>query len=88
MRHTRLASCALFLFALTGCLTAMAFPSETSTKHVAPNHFPLKFKRHDFRAYCYNTIGCEVIYADNNFTRLRSGDVVSPPPPSADYREK
>ncbi|MGN6282700.1 hypothetical protein [Frateuria sp.] len=88
MRHTRLASCALFLFALTGCLTAMAFPSETSTRHLAPNHFPLKFKRHDFRAYCYNTIGCEVIYADNNFTRLRSGDVVSPPPPSPDYREK
>lgn len=89
MRHTRLASCALlFLFALTGCLTAMAFPSETSSKHAAPNHFPLKFKRHDFRAYCYNTIGCEVIYANNNFTRLRSGDVVSPPPPSPDYREK
>src|SRR5690348_10838130 len=78
----------LLLLALTGCLSAMALPSDTSTKHVAPNHFPLKFKRHDFAAYCYNTIGCEVIYADNNFTRLYSGDVVSSPPPSGDYRKK
>ncbi|MGN2245101.1 hypothetical protein ACFWZ3_00275 [Frateuria sp. GZRR35] len=87
MRHTRLASCALFLFALTGCLTAMAFPSETSTKRLGLNRFPLTFKQHDFAAYCYNTIGCEVIYANNNFTRLYSGDVVSPPPPPGDYRK-
>jgi len=64
----------------------MAFPSESSTKHVAPNHFPLKFKRHDFRAYCYNTIGCEVIYANNNFTRRYYGDKVAPAPRSPDYR--
>lgn len=89
MRHSHPALRALlFLLVLTGCLSAMAFSSDSSTKHPAANHFPLKFKRHDFRAYCYNTIGCEVIYADNNFTRLRSGDVVSPPPPSPDYREK
>lgn len=89
MRHARLASRALLiLIALTGCLSAMALPSDTSTKHPATNHFPLTFKRHDFRAYCYNTIGCEVIYANNNFTRSHSGDVVSPPPPSPDYREK
>lgn len=88
-RHLRPALRALlFLLALTGCLSAMALPSDTSTKHAAPNHFPLKFKRHDFRAYCYNTIGCEVIYAGNNFTRLRSGDVVSPPPSSPNYREE
>jgi hypothetical protein len=66
----------------------MASPSGTPTRPVSANHFPLKFKRHDFRAYCYNTIGCEVIYAGNNFTRLRSGGVVSPPPPSPDYRDK
>lgn len=89
MRHPRPALRALLLLlALTGCLSAMALPSDSSTEHLAPNHFPLTFKRHDFRAYCYNTIGCEVIYAGNNFTRLRSGDVVSPPPPSPDYREK
>lgn len=87
-RHLRPALRALlFLLALTGCLSAMALPSDTSMKHVAPNHFPLKFKRHDFRAYCYNTIGCEVIYADNNFTRRYYGDKVAPPPPSPDYRD-
>lgn len=76
----------LFLLALTGCLSAMALPSDTSAKHLGPNRFPLTFKQHDFAAYCYNTIGCEVLYANNNFTRLYSGDVVSSAPPSADYR--
>ncbi|HET6805463.1 MAG TPA: hypothetical protein VFH59_08500 [Frateuria sp.] len=89
MRHARFALLALlFLTALTGSLSAMAFSSDSSSQHLAPNHFPLKFKRHDFRAYCYNTIGCEVIYANYNFTRLRSGNVISPPPASADYRDK
>jgi hypothetical protein len=88
MRHARLASRALLiLIALTGCLSAMALPSDTSTTHPATNHFPLTFKRHDFRAYCYNTIGCEVIYANNNFTRRYYGDKVAPPPRSPDYRD-
>lgn len=84
--HTTLRAL-LFLLALTGCLTAMAFPSDMRPTRSAANHFPLKFKRHDFAAVCYNTIGCEVIYADNNFTRLYSGGVAAPPPASADYRD-
>lgn len=88
MRRPRPALRALpFLLALTGCLSAMAMPSDSTTQHRAPNHFPLTFKRHDFRAYCYNTIGCEVIYAGNNFTRLYYGDKVAPPPSSPDYRD-
>jgi hypothetical protein len=83
-RHALRAS--LFFLALTGCLSAMALPSDGTTQHRAPNHFPLTFKRHDFRAYCYNTIGCEVIYADNNFTRLYA-DKVAPPPRSPNYRD-
>lgn len=87
MRHPRRALRALlFLLALTGCLPAMASASDNPTAHRAPNHFPLTFKRHDFAAYCYNTIGCEVIYANNNFTRLYSGEVISSPPPKGDYR--
>ncbi|UGB44535.1 hypothetical protein LQ772_11095 [Frateuria edaphi] len=89
MRHARLAFRALLiLIALTGCLSAMALPSDTSIKHLGSNRFPLTFKRHDFAAYCYNTVGCEVIYANNNFTRLYSGEVVASPPPSPDYRKK
>ncbi|SEJ34014.1 hypothetical protein [Frateuria terrea] len=76
----------LFLLAATGCLSVMAFSTDNPTKHPAANHFPLKFKRHDFRAYCYNTIGCEVIYADNNFTRFYENKV-APPPRSANYRD-
>lgn len=88
MRPPRPALALSLLLALTGCFPAMAAPSDTLPKHAAPNHFPLKFKRHDFRAYCYNTIGCEVIYAGNNFTRLQSGDVASPAPASPDYRDR
>jgi hypothetical protein len=88
MHHARLASRALLLLlALTGCSSAMASPSGTPTRPVSANHFPLKFKRHDFRAYCYNTIGCEVIYAGNNFTRAYYGDKVAPPPRSSNYRD-
>jgi hypothetical protein len=83
----------LFLLALTGCLSAMALPSESPSnssdqaKQAAANHFPLKFKRHEFAAFCYNTIGCEVIYANNNFTRQFSHDAASPPPASPHYRD-
>lgn len=88
MRHLHSALRALLiLLALTGCLSAMAFSSDSPMKHAAPNHFPLKFKRHDFAAYCYNTIGCEVIYANNNFTRRYYGEKVAPPPPSPQYRD-
>lgn len=89
MRRPRTALRALLLIlALTGSLTAMAFASDMSAKHRAPNHFPLTFKRHDFAAYCYNTIGCEVLYANHNFTSLYSGSVVASPPPSLNYRDK
>lgn len=88
MRHVSATLCALLsIVASTGCLTAMAQPPDTSTAHPGPNRFPLTFKQHDFAAHCYNTIGCEVLYANNNFTRLYSGDVVSPPPPPGDYRK-
>lgn len=88
MRHRPTLHALLFLLSLTGCLTAMASAPESATKHRPPNHFPLTFKRHDFAAYCYNTIGCEVIYAGHNFTSYYSGDVVASPPPSADYRQQ
>jgi hypothetical protein len=87
MRYARLSRALLILLAMTGCPTAMALPSDTSIKPPAANHFPLKFKQHDFRAYCYNTIGCEVIYANNNFTRRYYGDKVAPAPRSANYRD-
>lgn len=88
MHHLRSAlHTLLLLLASIGCLTAMAFPPETSAAHLKPNRFPLTFKQHDFAVHCYNTIGCEVLYANNNFTRLYSGNVVSPPPPAGDYRK-
>ena len=49
--------------------------------------FPLRFYNHGFAVHCYNTIRCQVIYYDHDFTRLL-GDKPSGPPPSPDYREK
>lgn len=50
--------------------------------------WPLKFVRHSFGAYCYDTIGCKVLYA--GFPHGASdGDEVSPPASShgPDYRK-
>lgn len=55
--------------------------------HKAPNEFPLTFVGHSFGAYCYNTIGCSVIYDNDNHTRPWSApDALSGPPPSSDYK--
>jgi hypothetical protein len=46
---------------------------------VVRNTFPLKFKKHDFGAYCFNTIGCRVLYA-NRYVADYEADEVAPPP--------
>ena len=52
---------------------------------------PLRFKRHNFQAFCYNTIGCHVIYDDHNFSPIAAesepDSYVSPPPKGPDYRQ-
>ena len=48
---------------------------------------PLHFKKHNFEALCFNTIGCKVLYA--GLAQQSDGsDEKSPPPPSADYLQK
>lgn len=50
--------------------------------------WPLKFVRHNFGAYCYDTIGCKVLYA--GFPHgVDNEDDVSPPPShfGPDHRE-
>ena len=51
--------------------------------YVAPRpQVTWSFDRHSFGAYCYNTIGCEVLYA-NFYDVNDEADEVSPPPESA-----
>lgn len=76
----------------TGCVSAM--PTENSHKIDPPAQtlsVPLHFKQHNFQAFCYNTIGCHILYNNHNFSPSAGESdpdgYVSPPPKSPDYRQ-
>lgn len=82
-KASRLSFIALFLtlLAMTGCKTAMSsshFNDDDGS--IVRNTFPLKFREHNFGAYCFNTIGCKVLYA-GHYAKHKADDEVSPPPP-------
>lgn len=77
--------CAATLLLMTGCHPAMSTQSDSSSAQTSGSSmFPLRFVKHDFQVFCYNTIRCHVIYNDFNF---KAEERPSPPPPSADYRD-
>ncbi|MEV8520540.1 hypothetical protein ABZR86_12160 [Dyella marensis] len=47
---------------------------------------PLHFKRHNFEAQCYDTIGCSVAY-NGRYQVQKGADEVSPPKPAGDNRK-
>lgn len=51
-----------------------------------PDTYPLRFKQHNFEAYCYNTLDCRVVYDGINATR-RAVNKHMPAPRADDYRE-
>ena len=51
---------------------------------LANQAWPLKFKRHNFRAYYYNTLTCSIIY--NRYQFSLHEHQPSPSPPPGDYR--
>ena len=55
----------VFLFLTSGCQSAMSTSSETQTYTTATNQWPLHFTQHSFSAYCYDTVGCSVLYNDD-----------------------
>lgn len=76
-----------FLLLTTGCPPAMSTQSDSGSKHEAGSSmFPLRFYHHGFAVRCYNTVRCQVVYYDHDFTRL-FGDKPFGPPPSSDYRD-
>ena len=58
----------------------MSTPSATAPLQVVPNEFPLRFKAHAFGAYCFNTVGCKVIY-NHKYQIEDANDHVAPPSP-------
>jgi len=75
------------LFALplmTGCSTAMTSPhTQLGEGDVVRNTFPLKFKMHNFGAYCFNAKECKVLYA--GMYHVRKDENETSPPPLPDY---
>jgi hypothetical protein len=79
---------AAMLLLMTGCHPAMSTQSDSASQHPAESSmFPLRFYDHGFSAHCYNTVRCQVIYYDHDFTRP-FGSKPSGPPPSPDYRDR
>lgn len=73
-------------FLIAGCQSAMSTQTATATLQHAGNSLPLRFKQHNFEAYCYNTQDCQVIYDETNHTRYATGKPTKAPS-SADYRK-
>lgn len=70
---------------LIGCQTAMSAPSDMQTPPPETHAVPLRFARHNFEAFCYNTLSCSVVYTNHEFKRLAI-DKPSGAPPSTDYK--
>jgi hypothetical protein len=79
----RMLTGAFFAFIVTGGLSAMP---ATPEQPVRKNAWPLKFKKHSFQAYWYNTLKCEIIYDNFNFTQFR-GNAPAGPPPMPNYKD-
>lgn len=78
-RHFFLIALLFSLFA-TGCQMAMSSPHASDDDGaIVRNTFPLKFKEHNFGAFCFNTIACKIVYAD----ALHGEEEKSSPPPQS-----
>lgn len=95
LRHSALSSFLIASALMTGCHPAMTTQTSSMEYHaIQPppetHAVPLRFGKHNFVAYCFNAIGCHVIYANYDFTDSVSDQdhdtVVSAGPPSGDYR--
>lgn len=72
MPPTRALSAALALLLLptaSGCHSAMTPSDAPVPLDPAHNAAPLKFERHNFAAYCYDTYGCRVHYNGMDIVR-------------------
>ncbi|WP_305805063.1 hypothetical protein [Stenotrophomonas sp. YIM B06876] len=59
---------------------------DKRSRTVNGNVLPLRFKRHDFEAHCYNTQACSVVYDNHGFTHSYER-ASAPAPLGPDYRE-
>lgn len=66
VRRARAVAALLALFAATGCQTAMsssATPDPSAgAQAVTTEQWPLRFQRHRFGGFCFDTWGCSIVY--------------------------
>lgn len=60
--------------------------SDFQTPPPETRQVPLHFVLHDFTAHCYNTLRCNVVYNDHDFT-IPFNDTPSTTPTTPDYRK-
>jgi hypothetical protein len=72
---------------MAACHSTLSGQAEAVEAPRDPQTYPLRFKKHNFEAYCYNTLSCQVVYAGLNQSVYATGKPASAPP-SADYRDK
>lgn len=78
----------VFLLLTTGCQSAMSTQPDKPQGDATSSMFPLKFYKHSFDVFCYNTLRCHVIYDNRNLTPYKADERASGPPPSPDYRAR
>ncbi|SDY19239.1 hypothetical protein SAMN04487939_101164 [Lysobacter sp. yr284] len=64
-RRVRAVAALLALFAATGCQTAMsstAAPDPSAGAQATAAQWPLRFQRHRFGGFCFDTWGCSIVY--------------------------
>lgn len=69
VRRARAVAALLALFAATGCQTAMSSSAtpgsaapDTTAEAVTTAQWPLRFQRHRFGGFCFDTWGCSIVY--------------------------
>lgn len=71
---------------MTGGQSAVSAEPENPIKPPPETYeVPLRFAKHNFGAFCYNTLSCSVVYHNHQFTRYSVNKPMSGPE-SADYR--
>src|SRR6185437_2485301 len=88
LQASRAAALAALLLSLTtGCQPAMSTQPDKPQGEATSSMFPLKFYKHSFDVFCYNTLRCHVIYDNRNLTPYKADDRPSGPPTSPDGTE-
>lgn len=79
LRHLAAAATLAVAGASMGCQSAMSASNQIPANEIVRPEVTWPFERHSFGSYCYNTIGCRVLY--DNFYHVKDDENAVAPPP-------